>query len=158
MHLFKEKKLPAYMTVEASFIVPAATFIMAFIIYLAFWFYGRCLLSQDVYILGFRAELLSKGQGYSSETDYVRDKAASKTGARYFGADKPVISASKSGDRLVTEGSFSTKTNAISGYFKALPSTFKGSARASVRLRDPAGKLRKYKRSLDVAKKVASKK
>lgn len=145
------------MTVEASFIVPAATFIMAFIIYLAFWFYGRCILSQDVYILGFRAELLSKEQGYTSETEYVTDNAGGKLGSKYFSADKPNISATKSSDKIKVEGSFLTKTNGLFKYFRGLPSSFKGSAVASVKLRDPCGKLRKYKRIKDIAKSVANK-
>lgn len=145
------------MTVEASFIVPAATFIMAFIIYLAFWFYGRCILSQDVYILGFRAELLSKEQGYASETEYATDNAGKKLGTRYFAADKPDISASKASDKIKVEGSFLTKTNGLFRYFKSLPSSFRGSAVATVKLRDPSGKLRKYKRIKDIAKKAINK-
>ncbi len=84
------------MTVEAALVIPAAIFGIVLIIYMAFMVYGRCILSQDVYLLGFRASLLYEKQGYSSPAGYVTDHADEKTGSRYFGSTKPQISASVS--------------------------------------------------------------
>ena len=92
------------MTVEAAFIVPASTFMIALIIYFTFFLYGKCILTQDLYILGFRAAAFYEQRGYANPGDYVADKKGEVTGGRYFAAEELNITSSSSGDIVKTEG------------------------------------------------------
>ena len=139
------------MTVEAALVIPAAIFGMVLIIYMSFLVYGRCILSQDVYLLGFRASLLYEKQGYSNPAEYVNDHADEKTGSRYFGSNKPRISASISGNDLRVEGSITTNHRALFGYFSQIPDIWKSEAAAGVKIIKPANTLRKMKRTKDIA-------
>ncbi len=140
------------MSVEGAFIVPAATFIMAVIIYMAFFAYGECLISQDVYILGFRSMLFGKTQGYSSAGDYVSSKAPEQIGRRYFGAENVEISAKEEKGKIRVEGSFTTGHRIISGYFENIPAASRSGAVAVVRKRDTYRKIRRAKRVKDISK------
>ena len=54
----RKEAWPAYMTVEASFLVSFTVILFAVVIYLAFYQYDRCVLAQDLYLLCFRESLL----------------------------------------------------------------------------------------------------
>ena len=150
-------KLDAYMTVEASFIVPCAAFIIALIIYLAFYMYGRCMLSQDTYIVGYRAVTFYERQGFSSASEYVVERADAQFGNKYFSSIKPQIQPSQKGDELTLISKSALLHNGISGYFKKLKGNFEYEQGASTLKVNPAGKLRKLKRIGDVAKKAVQK-
>ncbi len=147
-----QRTIGAYMSVEAAFIVPAATFIMAVIIYMAFFAYGKCVISQDVYILGFRSMLLGETQGYSNAGDYVSSNAPEQIGRRYFGTEDVEISAKEEKKKIRVEGNFTTGHKIISGYFKKLPTSSKSGAVAVVRKRDTYRKIRRAKRVKDISK------
>ena len=138
------------MTVEAALVVPAAIFGIVLIIYMSFFVYGRCILSQDVYLLGFRAALLYERQGYDNPADYVRDHADEKTGNRYFCSSKPQISAALRGKEIRVEGTVSTNNSALKGYFSKIPDIWKSEAAAGVKIITPAKTLRKLKRAKDI--------
>ena len=145
------------MTVEAALIIPAAIFGIVLIIYMSFLVYGRCILSQDVYLLGFRASLLFEKQGYSNPAEYVTDHADEKTGKRYFGSNKPLITASISGNYLRVEGSVTTDHRALYGYFSKIPDIWKSEAAAGVKIIKPANTSRKMKRTKDIAEEAFGK-
>ncbi|SDB54691.1 TadE family protein [Butyrivibrio sp. INlla16] len=153
----KKLELPAYMTVEAALVIPAAIFGIVLIIYMAFMVYGRCVLSQDVYILGFRAYLLYEKQGYSSPCDYVTDHSDEKTGSRYFGSSKPEIKSSVSGKDIRIDGSITTNHRALFGYFSKIPDIWKSEAAARVKIITPAKTMRKMKRAKDIITQTAEK-
>ena len=52
------KKLTAYMTVEASVIIPLAMMIFAIIILVTFFLYNHCVVRQSVYIAALRGQQL----------------------------------------------------------------------------------------------------
>lgn len=139
------------MTVEAALVVPAAIFGTVLIIYLSFMVYGRCILTQDVYILGFRASILYEKQGFANPDDYVIAHADEVTGSRYFGSNKPDITATMSGKDIRVEGKTTTHHNALGGYFSGLPSIWSSKASARVRMLRPATTLRRMKRAKDLA-------
>ena len=145
------------MTVEAALVIPAAIFGIVMIIYLSFMVYGRCLLSQDLYLLGFRAALLYDRQGYSTPIDYVTDHADEKTGSRYFGSSKPKIMSSLNGKELRVEGSTTTRHNALGGYFSQIPDIWKSDAAAEIKMITPAKTMRKMKRAKDLVGSVSKK-
>lgn len=147
-------RVGAYMSVEAAFIVPTAFFIMVFIIYGAFWVYGRCILSQDTYLVAMRAVNFYDYQGYGSCSDYVRDKADTQFGSKYFGNEKPRVSSEDQGKKVLVTTKTSAFHNGVSGYFKKLSGKWESEAKAVAKERDFSRKLRKFKRMKDVAKKV----
>ncbi|MBE5844767.1 MAG: hypothetical protein E7302_11480 [Butyrivibrio sp.] len=157
MRALVKRRLPAYMSVEAAFIVPAATFAIALIIYLAFFAYARCILSQDVYILGFRASIFSKSQGYENGAEYVEDKADRQIAGRYFGCDKPQIKASEQKKKITVDGKVSLKPRGLFGYYKDIPGVFEAGERGSAKRHNAPKGLRRIKRFVDLGKKVTKK-
>ncbi len=158
MRFKPRKELDAYMSVEASFIVPAATFIMAVIIYMAFFAYTKCVISQDVYILGFRSMLLGKTQDYNNAADYVNTKSPEQIGRRYFGTKNVDISAREDKEKIRVEGRFTTEHSIISGYFNGIPTESGSGANAVIRKRNTYKKIRRAKRVIDISKNVIKRK
>ncbi len=145
------------MSVEAAVIVPIATFIIALIIYFAFYSYDRCILSQDVYLLGFRAAAFSKSQNYENMSGYVLDKADAQLGKKYFGCSKPEITTSESKKKIKVDGKTSVKPRGVFNYFSGVPDTFVADVRGSAKKHNPPKSLRKVKRACDIAGLVANK-
>ena len=154
MRLFKSEELEAYMTVEASFIVPITTMIIALIIYLSFFQYGKCLLSQDVYILGFRAATYGKSQGYDNPVNYVADKSDGQIEEKYFASRDLHIEAHMSGKKVVTEGSLSTRHEALGNSFGDISELFYTEARGTSLIKNTPKLMRRGKRITDLAKNI----
>ena len=53
----RRKEADAYFTVEAAVIVPIVLFLFVMIIYMSFYLYDRCVMTQDFYILSYRQSL-----------------------------------------------------------------------------------------------------
>ena len=51
----------AYFTVEAALIIPIVLCIFVMIIYLSFYLYDRCVMSQDWYVLSYRQSIEKGG-------------------------------------------------------------------------------------------------
>ncbi|WP_408069775.1 hypothetical protein [Butyrivibrio sp. JL13D10] len=143
--------LGAYMTVEAALVIPSAIFGIVLIVYMSFLVYGRCILSQDVYILGFRAALFYENQGYASLTEYVVDHAQEKTGEKYFGSTDPEIIAKQSGKEITIQGKITTNHGALYSYFSGIPGLWESEAKAGLKLRNNAKTVRRIKRGMDIA-------
>ena len=54
---WKRMEAEAYFTVEAALIVPVVVCIFVMIIYLSFYLYDRCVLTQDCYVLSYRQSI-----------------------------------------------------------------------------------------------------
>ncbi len=65
----------AYFTVEAALIVPIVLCIFVMIIYLSFYLYDRCVMSQDCYVLSYR-QSIEKGRA---------DRAGQSAAGEQFG-------------------------------------------------------------------------
>ncbi len=148
------REFDAYMTVEAAFVIPIATFIMAVIIYFSFYMYGRCILAQDVYVLGFRASIFYEQRGYQSPADYVNDKAYLQTANRYFASGEPQINGGQSGKNVTVSGNIKTLSGPGAAYFQGLPARLTYEAQGSARIYDMPGSLRKIRRIKDIAVKI----
>ena len=146
----KRIKADAYMTVEAALVIPAAIFGMVLIIYMSFLVYGRCLLSQDVYILGFRAGLLYEKQDYKAPSEYIKDHSGEKTKGKYFGSSDPEISSVQRGKEITVKGKIKTKHRALGGYFGGIPKIWESEAAAKVKLHNNAKTVRRIKRARDI--------
>lgn len=102
------RKLKGYMTLEASLIVPMVICVFVIIISFAYYLYGRCILSQDAYILAFRTSI-------SDSKEYL--KVDEKLGNKYFGSTKPVIKTEVNGNEVIVRGYANVRTRAMGNFF-----------------------------------------
>ncbi|MCM1264286.1 MAG: hypothetical protein NC313_16370 [Butyrivibrio sp.] len=87
----------AYMTLEASFIMPWVIFIFVFLIYISFYSYDKCVLYQDSYALCLRGSI-QKEEG--AAVSYINSHMAGQFGRKYFGADRVEASAGQHGNEV----------------------------------------------------------
>ena len=80
------KRLKGYFTVEASMIVPLVIVLIAFILYLTFYLYDRCIVTQDAYILAFRGTLCC-GEDSTEIEQLVRSQSVGQYGSKYIGTN-----------------------------------------------------------------------
>ena len=92
----------AYMTVEASFIIPLVLLLFAGLIRLAFFQYDRCAYDQDAYIACFR-ESLRKEEGAGASN--LAHRAEEQFGGKYLMAAAPALQAAEQGRWLILSGS-----------------------------------------------------
>ncbi len=142
------RKLGAYFTVEASFLVPMAVFIMAFLIYCAFLLYGRCIMAQDAYTLAQRA---SRQNGLNDPTGYVQEQANELFGSRYFGNSLPLVEAWKSGNYIHVRLKCDTE-HRVMGISDIVPGKGWSSAfETKAEVTDPPSRIRRMQRISDIA-------
>lgn len=67
----------AYFTVEAALVVPIALGILVMIIYMSFYLYDRCVMSQDCYVLSYR-QSIEKGNADRAGQEKIRDQLGGK--------------------------------------------------------------------------------
>ena len=92
----RKEAWPAYMTVEASFLVSFTVILFAVVIYLAFYQYDRCVLAQDLYLLCFRESLLREEE---NRTAGQEELAQRQFGTKYFLTDR-ISTKTEEGDNL----------------------------------------------------------
>ncbi len=56
------RKEDAYFTVEAALIVPVAICIFVMVMYMSFYLYDRCVMTQDCYVLSYRQSIEKAGR------------------------------------------------------------------------------------------------
>ena len=74
---WKRMEAEAYFTVEAALIVPVVVCIFVMIIYLSFYLYDRCVLTQDCYVLSYR-QSIEKGKADRAGTAAAKDQFGQK--------------------------------------------------------------------------------
>lgn len=110
------RRFKGYMTLEASFIVPMIICVFALLIYFLYYLYGRCILSQDSYILAFRASIADE-EISGSPADYVGSKASLVAGKKYFGSSFPTFETTTEGKKIRVLGRSEAKHSAMGRYF-----------------------------------------
>ena len=111
------KRYKGYMTIEASLLMPMVICVMALLIYFTYYLYGRCIISEDSYILAFRASISDKdGNPYDPE-GYVAQKASDVAGKKYFGSEKPVFLTNRNGKDVRVVGKSSSRHRAMGRFF-----------------------------------------
>lgn len=116
MRFNKDRALPGYFTVEASFLVPLATFVVVFLIHTSFLMYGRCVMTQDTYLMAFRASVLREGENRSG---YVAENYLRQLGKKYFGSVLPRMEAAESASRVET----SSTSKSLRSAYDLVPGT-----------------------------------
>jgi len=152
LHLFN-KRIGAYNTVEAAFVIPMALGVMIFIIYLSFYLYGRCILSQDCYILSFRASKITK-EMETTPSKYISDKSNMQLGQRYFGSNKPDIETIENGKDIMVTAQNSSHHRAMGSYFIMPSGNWGYEAVGKAQKIDPPGDIRTVIRIWDLYKEI----
>lgn len=81
-----KKEVGAYMTVEATLIVPFVMYISIFLLYLGFFQYDRCLIRQDAYRAALYGSSIYRGDN-GKVYNVAFDRAEQITEEKYIGAD-----------------------------------------------------------------------
>ena len=76
-----------YFTVEVSLIFPMIILLTAFLFYLTFFLYNRCVITQDSYMLAFRGSILC-GKKADDVTGYVDNQIRQQSVQKYAGLYK----------------------------------------------------------------------
>ncbi|MCM1262052.1 MAG: hypothetical protein NC313_04960 [Butyrivibrio sp.] len=87
----------AYMTLEASFIMPWVILICVFLIYISFYSYDKCVLFQDSYTVCMRGSI-QKEEGAAVE--YINSNMSGQFGRKYFCVDGIEASAEQHGKEV----------------------------------------------------------
>ena len=144
------RKFKGYMTLEASLIMPVVICVIVLIIYFAYYLYGRCVLSQDTYILAFRAAELNSKDYAGDKISYVYDKADEKLGRKYLGSSKPVVEATAQGKEIMVKGYANIRTKAMGNFFLKPKSGWDYMAAGRAKDLDCVRHIRKIKRYKDI--------
>ena len=144
------------MTLEASLILPMVVCVIALIIYFSYYLYGRCILSQDVYILAFRASTAKSEQYREDPVSYVNDKAGEKAGRKYFGSSFPRFEAQKRGKEVRVQAFASASHSAMGSYFLKPSGSWEYEAAGRAKRRDCPQHIRKAARLKDLGKEILS--
>lgn len=92
------------MTLEATLVMPVVLAVFVLLIYSAYYLYGRCVLSQDSYILAFRATRAEASGHRGDMASYVGSRADEKAGKKYFGSTNPKFTPKVSGKKIRVKG------------------------------------------------------
>ena len=86
-------------------IIPLVIFLIAFIFYLSFFLYNRCVLSQDAYILAFRGSVRCKHENVAVEK-YLEQNSIKQFGIKYIGLNGPIqnIEVNSKKVKVIAEG------------------------------------------------------
>ena len=142
----------AYFTVEMSLVFPVVLLIMVLLIHFAYFLYGRCLLSQDTYLLAFRASIVDEDKLGTDRVSYVQEIADAQFGGKYLGNHRPRAEAEVNGEEVCVESESEATHRTMSGS-SLMPQgswTYRTGARAEII--DPAARIRRIDRIADVAK------
>ena len=148
------RRFKGYMTLEASLVLPMVICTFALLIYFSFYLYGRCILSQDAYILAFRASVEKSEEYRNDPVSYVNNKAAEKAGNKYFGSDFPRFDATKRGKEVRVHGSSTARHAAMGGYFLKPSGSWEYEAAGRAKRRDYSTHIRRAIRLKDLGKEI----
>ena len=111
------KKYKGYMTLEAALLMPMVICVMALLIYFTYYLYGRCIISEDSYILAFRATISDKGGAPYDPEGYVAERSGDVAGKKYFGSQTPEFIPETNGKDVRVVGKSMARHRAMGRYF-----------------------------------------
>jgi len=115
----------------------------------AFYFYGRCLLYQDAYLLALRGSVLKEDVDIKSA---VNAEGSGLFGFRYFGNYRPELEIDQNGRKLILR----LKNTTLRGAFDLVSgSDWEYEASAASDTRNAVGHIRRLTRLSDLAKAAA---
>ena len=144
------------MTLEASLLMPMVICVIALLIYFSYYLYGRCVLSQDVYILAFRAANTDNPEFAGHPAEYVARKGKEKLGNKYFGSTLPTLTTDVRGDEVLVKGSASVRHSAMGRYFLKPQKGWEYEAAGRGKRMEYAEHIRKITRYKDIGKEIVN--
>ena len=145
------RRFKGYMTLEASLVMPMVICVLGLLIYFSYYLYGRCVTSQDAYLLAFRAELAWDD---TAPAAYVSEHGREVAGRKYFGSSFPAFETSVSGKEVTVKGRAETKHSAMGGYFLKPRQGWDYSAAGQAKKRRYSEHIRRLKRITDIGKEI----
>lgn len=146
MKSVEKRRISAYMTVEASLLMPMVLCILVVCIYVAFLLYDRCILYQEAYLVCLR-ESYQKDEGEPSvDTERMEEAAQEVIGVRTFAVDSLSGEASADGNRAVYQGAAVVAPAAFDGISLVPEGIWNISFHAESRKTDPAWYIRSWRR------------
>ncbi len=142
----------AYFTVEMSLVIPIVLFVMVLIIHFALYLYGRCILSQDVYLLAFRASVADEKEIGTDRASYLQGIAGAQFGRKYFGNRIPVLDVEASDSEIRVRGETEASHRAMSGSGLMPLGSWTHGAGARAEITDQPARIRRIDRIGDVAR------
>ncbi len=142
------------MTLEASLIMPMVLCVIALLCYFSFYLYGRCILSQDSYILAFRASVEKSDNWKDDPAGYVAAKSRDVAGKKYFRSEEPSFSTRVEGKTIRVHGTSAALHSAMGRYFLKPVDGWEYEAAGKATRRDYAGHIRKLTRIRDLGEMI----
>ena len=105
------------MTLEATLVMPIVLAVFVLLIYSAYYLYGRCVLSQDSYILAFRATRAAAAGHRGDMSSFVNSRAEDKAGKKYFGSTRPQFTPKVTGKKIRVSGRAEVKHSVMRRHF-----------------------------------------
>ena len=139
------------MTLEASLIVPMVICVFAVLIFFTYYLYGRCVLSQDSYILAFRASINKSAEFKEDPEGYVAAKTDLVLGNKYFGSERPTVHTRVNGKEIIVTGSSAVRARAMGRYFLKPKTGWDYIALGKAKKLDQIKHMRRVKRLKDIA-------
>ncbi len=133
--------------------MPMVICVFVLLIYFSYYMYGRCILSQDCYILAFRASRATL-EYKDDPAGFVEYKAADQAGKKYFGTSKPSFTGSLSGKDFYVKGNIDVKHGAMGTYFLKPQDGWDVEATLKARKREYTKHIRLFTRLRDLGKSV----
>ncbi len=141
-----------YFTVEMSMVFPVVLFVMVLLLHFLFYLYGRCILSQDIYLLAFRGSSIREEKLGTDRESYVRGIADAQFGRKYFGNRLPTLTIEVSSEEVRVRGETEASHRAMSAYPMMPLGSWAHGAGAVSKILDPPAHIRRVDRLGDLAK------
>ncbi len=145
----------AYFTLEMSLVFPVVLFVMVLLIHFTFYLYGRCILSQDAYMLAFRASVAPDEDIGGDRRSYLESIADHVLGSKYFGNSYPTMEADVSDEVVRVVLTTEASHRAMSGSSMMPEGSWVHYAGARAEVCDPSARIRMIDRVGDIAMGVA---
>ena len=147
------RKYKGYMTLEAALVIPMVICVITLIILFTYYLYGRCVLSQDAYILAFRASV-DKDRYDAAPESTVNAKKDRVVGKKYFGSTKPQfhVTTGASGKEIKVEADARIRAGAMGDYFLKPRSGWEFNAGQKAKCLEQVKHIRRMTRLKDIIK------
>ncbi len=143
----------AYFTLEASLLVPMVLCIIVMLIHLSYLMYQKTILTQDTYLLGFRATVLGK-QEEMDMTSYVQGTAQEQFQNRYIGSELPQVKVSGTEKSLRLEAATQADHAAMSWHELMPEGPWGVVARSKAEVLHRGNHIRRIDRLVDLGKQL----
>lgn len=143
----KRVELGGYMTVEAAMIVPAVFILVVMLLYLMFYMYDRCIMTQDLYTAAYRRSI-ERGRSKGGATQQAGDTQVDTS--RYFMLSSCSCSV-QGGSRVKGSGEASMNVPGAAA-FPGVQERWGFRVLMEARKTDPPLAFRKYRRVMAIAR------